>query len=207
MTTYGFSRVKKHQKHQIHPQQGVSLIIVMMILIIVSLLGVAGMQISTMSERGARNDRDQQVAWQSAEAALVDAEYDIYGPVVVSNRRATFTPTANLQAFADGCGTGVNAGLCSLVSTGKPAWLTVDFTATGSSAPTAAYGSATNRSFTAGGLGVQPAQAPRYIVEPIPDPGYRNRSDPEPAFVYRVTAMGFGPKTEIQAVLQMIYRD
>jgi len=207
MATYGFSPVKKQLRYQIQPQQGASLIIVMMILTIVSLLGIAGIQIATMSERGARNDRDQQIAWQSAESALVDAEYDIYGPVVGSTRRSTFTPTANLQAFADGCGTGFNAGLCSLVSNGPPAWLTVDFTLTDNSAHTAAYGSFTNRNFAAGGFGIQPAQKPRYIVEPIPDPGYRNRSDPEPAFVYRVTAMGFGPKKEIQAVLQMIYRD
>ncbi|NML87021.1 MAG: pilus assembly protein, partial [Polaromonas sp.] len=26
-------------------------------------------------------------------------------------------------------------------------------------------------------------------------------------YVYRVTAMGFGPRVDIQAVLQMIYRD
>lgn len=44
-------------------QRGVSLIVVMLILIVVSLLGVGAAQISLMSERGARNDRDQLVAW------------------------------------------------------------------------------------------------------------------------------------------------
>ena len=37
-------------------QRGVSLVIVMIVLTIVSLLGVAGIQISTLSERGARNE-------------------------------------------------------------------------------------------------------------------------------------------------------
>ncbi|MBC7719609.1 MAG: hypothetical protein H7Z77_07440, partial [Chitinophagaceae bacterium] len=49
-------------------QQGASLIMVLIVLTVVSLLGVAGIQISMMSERGARNDRDQQIAWQAAEA-------------------------------------------------------------------------------------------------------------------------------------------
>ena len=60
-----------------HRQNGASLIMVMMILIVVSLLGVSGAQIGLMSERGARNDRDIQMAWQAAEAALIDAEFDM----------------------------------------------------------------------------------------------------------------------------------
>ena len=58
---------------------GVTLIVVLLILVVVSILGVSGIQISMMGERGTRNDRDQQVAWQAAEAALVDAEFDIEG--------------------------------------------------------------------------------------------------------------------------------
>ena len=52
-------------------EAGASLIMVMLILVVVSLLGVGGAQIALMSERGARNDRDQLVAWQAAEAALI----------------------------------------------------------------------------------------------------------------------------------------
>jgi len=51
---------------------------VLIILVLVSLLGVGGAQIAMMSERGARNDRDMQLAWQSGEAALLDAESDIH---------------------------------------------------------------------------------------------------------------------------------
>lgn len=190
-------------------QRGASLIMVMIILTIVSLLGVAGIQISLMSERGARNDRDQQLAWQSAEAALLDAENDIYGPGT-SSRRATFTPGTNLQAFTDGCGTSGNSiGLCTLVSSGRPTWLTAafDFSATASSAPSTAYGTYTGQTFATGGVGVQPAQAPRYVIEPIRDPADRDLGSSTPKYVYRVTAMGFGPRTDIQAVVQMIYRN
>ncbi|WP_394787636.1 PilX N-terminal domain-containing pilus assembly protein [Rhodoferax sp.] len=188
-------------------QRGASLIVVMMVLTIVSLLGVAGIQIATMAERGARNDRDQQVAWQSAEAALVDAEFDIYGPST-SPRLATFQDSRDITGFLPGCGTsGNNIGLCALVSAGKPAWVTVDFTTTGTGAPTTAFGTYTNRTFAAGGVGVQPSKPPRYVIEPIRDPGDRDQGSANPKYIYRVTAMGFGPRDDIQAVTQMIYRD
>ena len=85
-------------------QGGASLIVVMIILTIVSMIGIAGIQISMMSERGARNDRDYQLAWQSAEAGLMDAENDLFGPGT-SSRRAAFSPTMINAAFIDGCGT------------------------------------------------------------------------------------------------------
>jgi Tfp pilus assembly protein PilX len=56
----------------------------LLLLVIVSILGVGAAQIATMGERSARNDRDMQVAWQSAEAALMDAEFDIHGPGTAS---------------------------------------------------------------------------------------------------------------------------
>ena len=196
-------------QHRQRDQGGASLIMVMIVLTIVSILGLAGIQISLMSERGARNDRDQQIAWQSAEAALLDAEIDIFGPGT-STRRAIFTPATNLLAFADGCGTSGNSiGLCSLVTSGRPSWLTTafDFSATGSSAQSTAYGTYTGRTFAAGGVGAQPAQVPRYVIEPIRDPADRDAGSTTPAYIYRVTAMGFGPRSDIQAVLQIIFRN
>lgn len=183
-------------------QRGVSLIMVMLILVVVSLLGVGGVQIAIMSERGARNDRDQQVAWQAAEAALIDAESDMLTATLVT-RKAIFDGKTQID-FVAGCGTSGNSiGLCSLALTGKQAWLAVDFTATGTSAPTTSFGWFTGRTFAAGGVGIQPAKVPRYVIEVVPDP---NGDKSDPTFLYRVTAMGFGPRTDIQAVLQMIYR-
>ena len=196
---------------QIRKQRGASLILVMIILTIVSMIGIAGIQISTMSERSARNDRDYQIAWQSAEAGLMDAENDLFGPGP-STRRAIFGPTTDLSAFVDNCGNIDNSrGLCALEFTGKPAWVAVDFNATGNAAPTAQYGDFTGRTFTAGGPGIQPARSPRYVIEPIEDragigAAGRNLGAEKPKYVFRVTAMGFGPRADIQAVVQMIYR-
>jgi type IV pilus assembly protein PilX len=187
----------RHMRAQYPTRQcGASLIVVMMILIIVSLLGVGGAQIALMSERGARNDRDMQVAWQAAEAALIEAEADMLG----ATRKPLFDGKTR-TGFLAGCGTsGTSIGLCDIASSGKPAWLTVDFTNTASNAPTTAFGAFTGNSFKTGTTGVQPYQLPRYIIELVEDPFSKSN------YVYRVTAMGFGPRQDIQAVMQMIYR-
>lgn len=189
---------------------GASLIVVMLILVVVSILGASGIQVAMMGERGTRNDRDQQIAWQSAEAALVDAEFDIEGlPAGSTNKRnAVFkSKETDIAKFIQDCGTsGQSVGLCNLNAAGKPAWLTVDFTATGADAPSAQFGTFTGRTFPSGSKGVQPIRAPRYVIEPILDPQF-SRTRAQNRYVYRVTAMGFGPNAESQAVVQMIYRN
>lgn len=201
-------------------QSGLSLVIVMMILVIVSLLGASAAQIALTGERGARNDRDTQLAWQSAEAGLVDAEYDIRGTAATPARSATIfgmgtDGQVNSNLFITGCGgPGSSQGLCNalLVAAGTnspaPAWLKVDFTddstATGK---TVGYGTFTGRNFPVGIKGAQSAKVPRYIVEAIQDPIGRDRSSPVAQYVFRVTAMGFGPRDDIQSVAQMIYRN
>ncbi|WP_332107444.1 pilus assembly PilX family protein [Variovorax sp. PBL-H6] len=188
------------------------MIVVLLILIVVSILGVGGAQIALQAEHGARNDRDMQIAWQAAEAALQDAEFDIHGPGVTS-RSAMLGSMPNPLDFVQDCGKASDGvkrvGLCALVQTGKPAWQTVNFTATDASARTVKFGTFTARDFASGGgtlTGVQPFQAPRYVIEPIPDPDNRNLSLSN-AYIYRITAMGFGPRQDIQAVTQIIYRN
>ena len=199
-------------------QRGLSLIVVMLILIVVSVLGVGGIQISMMGERSTRNERDMQVAWQGAEAGLIDAEFDIEGlPAASTNKRNSIFKRGDvdLAKFIDNCGdSGQSIGLCGLKETGKPAWLTVDFTATGTGAKAVELGTYTGRDFPSGVKGIQPAKPPRYVIEPILDrfgvKSYRT-TDPTagsgPSYVYRVTSMGFGPNGETQGVLQMIYRN
>ena len=183
--------------------RGIAMIMVLLVLVVCTLLGVGGAQIAMMSEKSARSDRDMQLAWQSAESALIDAELDMTS--AISSRNVIFDGKSSAP-FVSGCGTsGTSVGLCAAPLAGKPAWLTVDFTATGSGAPTTAFGQFTGRAFTSGAAGVQPAKPPRYVIEIIPDPTPYDQSQAQP-MVYRVTAMGFGPRPDIQAVIQMIYR-
>jgi type IV pilus assembly protein PilX len=200
-----FPRVPRFSRTQTtnlrNRQAGASLIMVLLILMVVSVLGVGGAQIALMSERSARNDRDQQIAWQAAEAAMLDAESDLYDPA--STRNATFKNKL-LTEFVVNCGTSTTGrGLCTLPVAGKPAWLTADFTDTSANANTVAFGTFTGKTFSAGGVGIQPALAPRYVIEVVPD---QVGSKSESNFVYRITAIGFGPRQDIQAVLQMFYR-
>ncbi|MFM9901514.1 MAG: PilX N-terminal domain-containing pilus assembly protein [Polaromonas sp.] len=194
-----------------HLQNGVSLIIVMIVLTVVSLLGVAGIQISSLAEKSARNDRDLQIAMQAAEAALLDAEFDIIGPGS-STRRAVFDDDT---AFVEGCGTAGNSrGLCLLRTAPniKPAWLTVDFTVTGNNAATTEFGAFTGRSFASGTAGIQPSKLPRYVIEPMnttvgaSEARSRDEKTQGAYKLYRITAMGFGPRDDIQAVLQAVLR-
>lgn len=185
-------------------QRGIALIFVMLILVVVSILGIGGAQLAMMGERGARNERDMQIARQSAEAALVDSEFDMRGPGVAP-RAAQFALEMN---FLDGCGTtGIQQGLCAQTVTGKPIWLTVDFTDNSATAPTTFIGQQTTRTMLVGN-GIQPMLRPRYIVEVLPDLsiGVDKGIKAKKQLLYRVTAMGFGPRADIQTVLQMVFR-
>ena len=187
-------------------QRGFSLITTLILLIVVTVLGIGASQMVLLSERSTRFDRDQQIAFQAAEAALIDAEFDIRGPNTSANQRmASFTATSGV-GFMDGCGTGTSRGLCLPVADGqKPVWYSVDFTDDSTGAKTAKFGEFTGRTLSTGTSGIRPEMPPRYIIEVIPDstPG---SSASAPKKLFRVTAMGFGPRKEAQAVLQMIFR-
>ena len=210
-------------------QQGLSLVTVLMILVIVSLLGVASMHISMMGERGARNDRDLQLAWQSANAALADAAIELMGPNDAADSR-TAAIRSGPPIPESGCAAASAwQGLCnpSTAGTAKPTWLTVDFTDASPAAPTVALGAFTGRDFPhAGdpaGHGVQPALAPRYVIEDVSAADASNvgggmvtasYKSAAPAGaqaaagrLYRVTAIGFGPRSDIQVVVQAVYRN
>lgn len=199
---------KKNLKKQ---PRGISLIVVLLILVIVSLLGVASIQISRMATQAARNERDTQIAWQAAEAGLLDAELDILGmPSGSTTSRGPIFDNKNpdVTQFIENCGDGTkNRGLCLPLSGAAPSWLNVDFLAE-SNQKYAEFGEFTSRSFQAGTTGIQPAHPPRYIIELLDDPNFgRTQSTEKRKYIYRVTAMGFGPNKNTQVVLQTIYRN
>ena len=149
----------------------------------------------------------------AAEAALIDAEFDINGPNTFAGNRVTLFSPTNTGIFVPDCGaTGVSIGLCeSKAETVKPVWLTVDFLDNNAgTARTVEYGTFTGANFEAGGTGIQPARKPRYMVEVMDDREWGNSAKYDPnkpqLKLYRVTAMGFGPKVENQVVMQMTYR-
>jgi type IV pilus assembly protein PilX len=86
---------------------------------------------------------------------------------------------------------------------GTPNWLAVDFSQTGATARSAAYGTFTGRVFPTATGGLLPAALPRYIIEPISDmsPGAS-----EGTYIFRVTAVGFGANPATRVMLQSYYR-
>lgn len=202
------------QRSHRRTERGVTLIVVLLILLIVMTVGIGAARIALLGERSSRFDRDYQVAFQSAEAALMDAEFDIFGPNTSSGARLTTFRKENTIDFVSGCGTGAQQGLCEMSTTGKPIWYQVDFTATGTSARTVEFGAFTGRDFAAASgstnAGVKPAKKPRYIVEVATDRSANTEATYSEAKasskIYRVTAMGFGPREDIQAVLQMTFK-
>ncbi|KAF1019679.1 MAG: hypothetical protein GAK30_02997 [Paracidovorax wautersii] len=158
------------------PQTGLSLITVLMLLAAASLLALAAAQAGLMAERGARHDQDSQIAWEAAEAALADAERDIES--TPPNGRANLL-RAGADSFAPDCGgSGDRRGLCRASDQGQPAWQRVDLAR--AAAPAVDYGTFTGRHLDTG-----TAASTR---------------------VYRITALGFGPRTQTQIVLQTVYR-
>jgi len=151
-------------------QRGVTLVIVLMLLVVVTLLGVGAARMAMLAERSARNDRDYQVAWQAAEAALMDAQFDIRGPNTSGAQRMDLFTENNTSVFQPGCNTTAPyLGLCQPAVEGtKPVWASVDFL--DGSGTTVEYGTYTGRTFDSGGVGVKPARAPRYMIEWVPDP-------------------------------------
>lgn len=193
--------------------RGATLIVTMLLLTIVLLLGIAASHIAIQSEKSSRNDRDRQIAFQAAEAALLDAEMDIeHSPDATRSRSHLFSPHSNL-GFPDGvdqtCASGMQnvfLGLCRHIDDETAAaWSSVDFLdldeATASSVP---YGRFTGQSFQTG-EGVLPARLPRYVIELM---SYRKpgASVADPDYFYRITAVGFGVRETTQVALQTFYR-
>lgn len=193
--------------HTTGRQRGITLVVVLILLVIVTLVGIAGARIALLGERSTRNDRDYQIAWQAAEAALMDAQFDIRGPNASGSQRMALFSENNTSVFLPGCNTSSDhRGLCEPSET-KPVWASVDFLDESNSATTVAYGTYTGRAFDAGATGVRPARVPRYIIEWVPDTTpLLNASSGSKPIMYRITAMGFGTRDDVQVVLQVAFK-
>ncbi len=188
-------------------QEGASLIITLLMLMAVMLLGLSAAQIALSSEKASRNDRDRKVAFQAAEAALIDAEIDIQNSTsrssIFSKNSALYFPAAT----DSNCGVEAsnNLGLCSRRSVDTtPLWKAVDFSnANVNSTQSVPYGKFTGQLFTTT-LGSS-FKVPRYVIELMVF-NQAGESAETVSYFYRITAMGFGIRESTQVVLQTFYR-
>jgi type IV pilus assembly protein PilX len=183
--------------------QGFALATALIMLVIVTLLALAGARMALDSRKVANNQRDRDIAFQAAEAALRDAEFDIEG----GTRMTAFDAGAQSGFVKGSCGISGNArGLCETADgSNVPIWQTVNFDDVSGDAPSVAYGTFTNNRFSAG-AGLLPARLPRYIIEPMQltmegtSAGVREKVP-----FYRITAVGFGPNPTVRVMLQTFY--
>lgn len=179
-------------------QNGMILIISLIILVIVTLIAVTALRVTVLEERMAGNTRDRQLAFESAEYALREAQDLLSAPVLPK-----FTSSGGSSG---GYFTGLNTNPGGI---GDVAYWSLWDPANPSANPTAHnWGSksvlATN---TAGVLSGQ--SQPRYVIEEFPAiscDGYSSKwPPPPPRNVYRVTARGSGRTADSVVILQIWY--
>jgi type IV pilus assembly protein PilX len=201
------------------PQKGMALIIVLGMMSVVFVVAAISVRLTLLAERSARNDRDRQLAFQSAETALADAELDIMGPNSAANKRCSVRSKHLEGLFVPDCGADTSnktRGLCGLNSTAsKPLYTTINFEESDDTLRRFAnFGEFTGRTstFTATGSGGLSASAPKYIIEvvnhvpPVSANGKPVEAAPlEQAFL--VTAVGYGASVNTKVMLQaMIFK-
>jgi type IV pilus assembly protein PilX len=203
---------------QAHPtmlatQRGTSLIISLILMVVISMFGISAAQIAIEESKASRSDRDRQIAFQAAEAALMDAELDIENsPDSMKSRSHLFSKNSAVGFPGDGeaaCGGGngnIYLGLCSHSADGdKPVWLVANLAGdTSASVNVVTYGTFTGRSFQIG-KGNLPCKLPQYIIELLVYNRQGENAD-QVSYFYRVTAIGFGAKDSTKVVLQSFYR-
>lgn len=184
-------------------QSGAALIVCLLMLVVVLMLGTSAAQIALQEEKASRMERDRQLALESAEAALGDAELDIES----SPRRHVFS---SAESFSQECGEGAGSqylGLClPATSRGMPVWQRVNLASKDEGSTSVPFGHFTGRKLQTGD-GLLPAAPPRYIIELIPYSRKDSQSGlEEPPYLYRITALGFGLRATTTVVLQTFYR-
>jgi type IV pilus assembly protein PilX len=187
-------------------QSGLSLVVVMSMLGIILLLSVITAKVSLLGEKSARNDRDRQIAFQAAEAALSDAQLDIFGPNPAANSRCGITSDDLKGLFDSGCSsTSASRGLCTS-DVGKigTSYASVNFEDFDNSTRVpVVLGEFTGRTanFPIGSNGLS-AQLPRYVIELVPHRAILSNGTTVEKKAFLVTAVGYGPTIQTKVMLQ-----
>ncbi len=224
--------MKNYFKPRKEQQKGATLIVAILFLLVITVLGIASWQMGSGEEKMAGFSRDRQLAYEAAEAALRDAEYDIKSqcaPGSVCNKRTpaidkelgfparVANPATPVVCQAD--------GLCNLPKDGARNIGNVPLAILrcGTHGPGSAcangqsiwYGQYTR---TAGGpssympnstgLAAQRlAFAPRYTIQAACLG--QNKGDSacmDRSLYYIITAIGFGQRANTEVVLQTYYQ-
>jgi type IV pilus assembly protein PilX len=160
-------------------EQGSALVIALVMLVVLTMMAIAGMQTTSIQERMAGNLRDKNLAFQSAEAALREAEM--------------FLQAAVLPSFNG------TAGLYSSTSFDRSNWTDPDFWSSSENYYEYEVGIEEVTAlpqYIIEELPVATDEVPSLAAdEPIPD-----------SAIYRITAKGFGGTKGTEVILQTMYK-
>ena len=175
-------------------QRGLSLITTLLFMVAALVLGVSVMGVNVMQERMLGNAKDRDLAFQAAEAALRDAEFDIGLNITQAS------------AFADTCA----AGLCTTPTqrttvSNLPVHAQAGFSWTLADGKVRRYGQ-----FTAQPALTGVVSPPVYVIENLGTLGDEvgqggNEEAVNPRHTYRITARAFGARPETVVMLQSIF--
>lgn len=174
-------------------QQGVVLIVALILLLVLTVLGLAASQSTSLEERMAGNERNQNIAFQAAEAALRAGQY------CLTTSMAACTTYSNATTGGDGA---------YLFNQTSPVtlWTQPGFWTTPSN--TLGYAAIAGQNIP------QVAQQPEFIIESLPavaGPGGSLGSSEyggttPPIKRWRITAFGTGGDKSSTVMVQEIYQ-
>jgi type IV pilus assembly protein PilX len=179
-------------------QRGLSLVTTLIFMIAALALGLSVMGVTMMNERVIGNTKDQDLAFQAAEAALRDAETDIAQHVT------------SATAFTDTC----DLGLCTPpTQRATPSPLPVDkqatFSWTADATKVRTYAQYTLAPALPTGM---VSSAPVYVIEKLGSMGTPagesiviGAAPSAPGTAYRITVRAIGARPETVVYLQSIY--
>lgn len=206
-------------------QRGLALVFVLIMMSIATAIALIAVRITLLSDRAARNDRERQVALQSAELALQDARDDIMSPAKTRGCQfglPTMSPVAGCQADSEARGLcGPNEALGD-----QPLYQAINWEDTSDSTRVHVnYGEFTGRLNTlqVGTFGA-PAKPPKYIIVDEtntlnflvqlsnagatklsrPQGKERDSSSLKNLAAFRVFALGYGTSPDIQVLLEAV---
>lgn len=191
-------------------QRGAALMVTLCVMLGMMIVGVSAMRSALNGEKAARGERDRNIAFQAAEAALADAERDIDGAAGPHSARAAMFRPGRAADFVEGCGGGAAnpaLGLCArAIAPATPVWqrARLDAPDGGQGARFVEYGRFTAASMPVG-KHMLPARLPRYIIEQLPYVRAGENASSQTELFYRITAIGFGANAVNCVVLQSYY--
>ncbi len=174
-------------------QNGAVLPITLILMVLMTVVGLSTMKTSVLSERMAGNFDSVNIAFQSAEAALRDAEQDLGCEGCRDSDAAPIYAISGLTGFTSDC----RAGLCYFGTTSKEVLEDVDDDGYALYDNFQTYGVKTSVDSIAG-----TAQQAKYIIEgkkvwPAGAAGWK--------YYYVITAVGSGKTVAAKAVLREKY--